>query len=312
MRDEGLPQLRRSRWAHLPLIGPIWLILGGLVLVPLAGVVALSFSRLDEQSYGIRPADPPEAFDHVWSGRLLESHRAAFDRSNRLIAWRSVWMAAVTTIVTAGIGYPLAYYIAIRARQRWRPLLVLLAVVPFWTSFLVRTFSWVFILRREGLINQLLMQLGWIGEPLDLLYNDWAVLIGLVYGELPFMVLPIYASLDRLDRSLLEAADDLGAGGLATFVRVTLPLSMPGLVAGAVLVFVPSLGQFVVSDLLGGGRSDLLGNLIHAHFSGSSGGGDPPLGAALAMQMTAAVLALVALQSVWSRRRRLNDTSPAL
>jgi spermidine/putrescine transport system permease protein len=289
------------------MIAPLWVILGGLVLVPLAGVVAVSFSRLDDQTYGIRPADPPEAFDHVWSGRLLDSHRSALERSNLLIAWRSVWMAAVTTATTAAVGYPMAYYIAVRARQRWRPLLLLLAVVPFWTSFLVRTFSWVFILRREGLINGLLMQFGWISEPLDLLYNDWAVLIGLVYGELPFMVLPIYASLERLDRSLLEAADDLGAGGLATFVRVTLPLSLPGVVAGAVLVFVPSLGQFVVSDLLGGGRSDLLGNLIHTHFSGASGGGDAPLGAAMAMQMTAAVLALVALHAGWSRRRKHTD-----
>jgi spermidine/putrescine transport system permease protein len=179
-------------------------------------------------------------------------------------------------------------------------LLLGLVVVPFWTSFLVRTYAWMFILRSEGLLNHLLLAGGLVSRPLALLYTQAAVMIGLVYGELPFMILPLYATLERLDRSLLEAAADLGAGWSAALWRVTVPLCLPGIVAGTVLVFIPSLGQFVVSDLLGGARGMLIGNLIQNQFAVAR---DQPFGAALAFELTAAVLLLLLAWALAARRR---------
>src|SRR5947209_2793523 len=170
------------------------------------------------------------------------------------------WMAALTTALAVAVSFPIAYYLAILAPPRWKGLLLGLVVVPFWTSFLIRTYAWMFILRSEGLLNLALVGSGLVRHPLELLYTQTAVMIGLVYGELPFMILPLFASLEKLDRSLLEAASDLGAGRVQTFRRVTLPLTLPGLAAGIVLVFIPSLGQFVASDLLGGARSMPLRN----------------------------------------------------
>jgi spermidine/putrescine transport system permease protein len=172
--------------------------------------------------------------------------------------------------------------------------------VPFWTSFLIRTYAWMIILRAEGLVNTLLRGAGIIDQPLELLYTDMAVLIGLVYGELPFMILPLYASLEKLDLTLLEAASDLGAGTVSTFFRVTVPLATPGLAAGTVLVFIPSVGQFVVSDLLGGGKFDLLGNVIQRQFTTAR---DKPFGAALAVELTLLVLAMLAAYAIYARRR---------
>lgn len=204
------------------------------------------------------------------------------------IYWRSLWMAALTTLLCILLGYPVAYYIAVRANPKRKPLWLMLTVVPFWTSFLVRTFAWMFILRTEGLANTLLLNLGLINAPLPLLYNDFAVFVGLVYCELPFFILPLYASLEKLDLRLLEAASDLNAPPWRTFLRVTLPLSKPGLIAGSVLVFVPSLGCFITSDLLGGARSILIGNLIQNQFTQRN----QPFGSAIALVLTAAVLAV--------------------
>ena len=159
--------------------------------------------------------------------------------------WRSLWVATATTLITAVVSFPAAYYIALRAPLRWRRILLVLTVIPFWTSFLVRTYAWILLLRSEGLINSVLVGTGVIKEPLGLLYSDFAVLVGQVYGELPFMILPLYVALERLDKRLLEAAQDLGANRFWTFVRVTLPLARPGLIAGIVLVFIPSLGAFI-------------------------------------------------------------------
>jgi spermidine/putrescine transport system permease protein len=158
----------------------------------------------------------------------------------------------------------------------------------------------MFILRSEGLLNQALLAAGVIHRPLELLYTPFAVMIGLVYGELPFMILPLYASLEKLDRSLLEAASDLGAGGAGVFRRVTVPLTMPGIVAGVVLVFIPSLGQFVVSDLLGGAKTMLLGNLIQNQYAVAR---NQPFGAALAFELTAAVLLLLLAYALYMRKR---------
>ncbi len=205
------------------------------------------------------------------------------------IFWRSLWLAVVTTVLCLVMGFPLAYVIA-RARRRWQGVLLVLVIIPFWTNFLVRTYAWMFILRTEGLLNQALMALGLIHEPLNLLFTDWAVLIGLVYGYLPFMVLPLYAALERLDRSLVEAAWDLYAKPVQVFTRVILPLSKPGMVAGCVLVFIPALGAYVTPDLLGGARTMMIGNLIQHQYLGVR---DWPFGSSLSFVLMAGVLAAV-------------------
>jgi spermidine/putrescine transport system permease protein len=255
-----------------------------LLLVPLVILLVFSFGgRAPEGGY--RP-------DFTFANYAeLPTRSAAFINA--------LWMATGGTALCLLIGFPLAYYLATRAGPR-RTLLLVLVVVPFWTSFLIRTYAWMFILRTEGLLNLVLTGSGLLHHPVELLYTPTAVLIGLVYGELPFMILPLYAALEKLDRSLLEAAADLGAGGVQAFRRVTLPLTLPGLAAGVVLVFVPSLGQFVVSDLLGGARSMLLGNLIQNQFFVAR---NKPFGSALAFELMAAVLALLLAYAVYARRR---------
>lgn len=192
---------------------------------------------------------------------------------------RSVWLGVVTTLLCLVIGYPLAVFIA-QASPRWRTVLLFLVLIPFWTNFLVRTYAWMIILQNNGVLNWVLQS---VGLPRQTLLNtQTAVLIGLVYGELPFMVLPLYASIDRFDFTLMEAASDLGASKARAFWRVMLPLTMPGVAAGSVLVFIPTVGQFVVSDLLGGAKVDLLGNLLQRLFTRSN---PPnwPLGSAMAL-----------------------------
>ena len=205
--------------------------------------------------------------------------------------WRSLWVATATTVITAIVSFPAAYYIALRAPLKWRRILLVLTVIPFWTSFLVRTYAWILLLRSEGLINSVLVGTGVTKEPLGLLYSDFAVLVGQVYGELPFMILPLYVALERLDKRLLEAAQDLGANRFWTFVRVTLPLARPGLIAGIVLVFIPSLGAFITPDLLGGAKSVMIGNLIQSQFTLLN----QPFGSALSLILTASVLVLLAV-----------------
>jgi len=205
--------------------------------------------------------------------------------------WRTIWIASTTTLLCAVVSYPVAYYLALRAPERWKRTLLVLTVIPFWTSFLIRTYAWILLLRSEGVINSALMGTGLIGAPLKLLYSDFAVLVGQVYGELPFMILPIYVALERLDVRLLEAAQDLGANRFWTFVKVTLPLSRPGLLAGIALVFIPSLGAFITPDLLGGAKSVMIGNLIQNQFAQLN----QPFGSALSLILTAAVLLLLAI-----------------
>jgi spermidine/putrescine transport system permease protein len=219
----------------------------------------------------------------------LDNYRKAFDPLYLNAYWRTIWIATATTLLCAGVSFPVAYYLALRAPERWKRILLVLTVIPFWTSFLIRTYAWILLLRSEGVINSALMHTGAIHEPLKLLYSDFAVLVGQVYGELPFMILPIDVALDRLDLSLLEAAQDLGANRFWTLVKVTLPLARPGLIAGTVLVFIPSLGAFITPDLLGGAKTVMVGNLIQNQFSQLN----QPFGSALSLILTAAVLALL-------------------
>jgi spermidine/putrescine transport system permease protein len=286
-----------SRIRIFGMILPAWLVLGTFFLLPLLLMVLISFAQ--RSAYGqLKPID--DLWRYLRSGAFLSNYARAMEPTYLWIAWRSLWMAAATTILCILIGYPVAYYIAIAANPRRRNLLLALAVVPFWTSFLIRTYAWMLILRTQGVINTVLMSAGIINQPLDLLYNNFAVMVGLVYGELPFMILPLYSSLEKLDRTLLEASADLGAGRPSTFWRVTVPLSGPGMAAGIVLVFIPALGQFVVSDLLGGAKSMLLGNLIQNQFAVAR---NRPFGAALALQLTAVVLVSLLLYAIYARRR---------
>ena len=205
-----------------------------------------------------------------------------------MILLRSLWIATASTLGCLLLGFPLALFISRSGRRK--NLYLSLVILPFWTSFLVRTYAWMFLLRDTGLVNATLQKLGLIHDPLPLLYNDGAVIIGLVYSYLPFMVLPLYATLERLDKSLLEAAADLGARPLQAMWRVVVPLCAPGIRAGFVLVFIPCLGAYLTPDLLGGGKSVMVGNLIQNQFTSAR---DWPFGSALSLVLMGIVMALL-------------------
>jgi spermidine/putrescine transport system permease protein len=234
---------------------------------PLAIICAYAF--LTRGDYG--------GIEQPWT---VESFTRLADPLYLAILWRSIWIAALSTLLCVILGFPLALFIT-RA-GRYRNLFLQLVLLPFWTSFLVRTYAWLFILRDTGLINTILQRLHLITVPLPLLYNDGAVLTGLVYNFLPFFVLPVYATLERLDPALLEAAADLGARPFATVRRVILPLAAPGIAAGSVLVFIPCLGAYLTPDLLGGGKSVMLGNLVQNQFTTAR---DWPFGSALSLAL---------------------------
>ncbi len=209
------------------------------------------------------------------------------------IVLTSARIAGTATLLAVLIAYPAAYAIA-RAPRRVQPVLLFLAVLPFWSNYLIRTYAWIVLLNREGLINHGLRSLGYSGEPLSLLYTEGAVIVGLVYNYLPFVILAIYATLSRLNRELLEASRDLGASAATTFVRVTLPLTAPGIAAGAVFVFVLSIGNFVTPALLGGGRFQMIGNLVYDQFLTAN---DWPFGAALGMALMGIMMAVLFVQA---------------
>jgi spermidine/putrescine transport system permease protein len=245
------------------------------VLAPLAIVCFYSF--MNRGAYGgVERPFTVENFTRFW------------DPLYGAILWRSFWVAALSTFICVVLGFPLALFIA-RSGDR-KNLYLSLVILPFWTSFLIRTYAWMLLLRDTGLINTALQAAGIIREPLPMLYNDGAVILGLVYGFLPFMVLPLYAILERLDPALLEAAADLGAKPRDTLFRVILPLSAPGIRAGAVLVFVPCLGTYLTSDLLGGSKTILIGNLVQNQFTSAR---DWPFGAAASLALMIAAMAIL-------------------
>ena len=205
----------------------------------------------------------------------------------------------MTTVLCLLVGYPLAFFISTRRRRIVQQSALFLVILPFWTNFLIRTYAWRILLGEEGTINGVLRALGIIGEPLQLLNTQFAVLVGLVYGFLPFMALPIFASVERFNFRYVDAAQDLGANETRTFLRVVLPLTMPGVLAGCALVFIPSVGAFVTPDLLGGTKGLMIGNLINNQFGGS---GNMPLGSALSIVMMAVVM-LSLLVYVFGNRR---------
>ena len=252
--------------------------MGLFFLVPLLLVLAISFAS--RGTYG------GIVWEFTWANYLDLLH-PLYGR----ILGQSLWYATLTTAICFLVGFPLAYVIA-RSPARWQPLWLLLVMLPFWTNFLVRSYAWMIILRQDGLVNHLLLALGLIREPLELLYTPAAVVIGLVYGYLPFMVLPLYVALERLDPALVEAAWDLYASRWAVWSRVVVPLTMPGIVGGCILVFIPSIGSFITPDLLGGARSMMIGNLIQHEYLVVR---DWPLGSAVSFVLMAIVMAAVVL-----------------
>jgi spermidine/putrescine transport system permease protein len=233
---------------------------------------------------------PRGIYGGVERGFTLEHYARFFEPLYLDVLQRSFLWSLSCTAICLLVGYPVAQVIA--RSSRWRNLLLLLIVVPFWTSFLVRTFALIFLMRDTGLINDWLLRLGLIPKPLTILYTPVAVMIGLVYGFLPFMILPIYASLEKLDLSLLEAAEVLGARPWSRFWQVTLPLSMPGVVAGCLLVFIPALGSFLTPDLLGGAKQMMIGNLVQNQFTAAR---NWPFGSAASLIVMLLVLLAVSL-----------------
>jgi spermidine/putrescine transport system permease protein len=265
--------------------GAFWLV--AFFLLPL--LIMLVYSFMPRGIYG-----------GVGRGFTLEHYSRFFDPLYLEVLQRTFLWAMACTVICLLLGYPVAYVIA--RSTRWRNLLLFLVVLPFWTSFLVRTFAMIFLMRDTGLINNWLLRLGLVDHSLTLLYTPLAVMVGLIYGFLPFMILPIYASLEKLDESLLEAAEVLGATPAARFRRITLPLSMPGVVAGCLLVFIPALGSFLTSDLLGGAKEMMIGNLVQNQFSAAR---NWPFGSAASFIVMALVLAAVMIYL------RVKESAPA-
>lgn len=263
---QRLRENKSSQGTLLALPTTIWLFV--LLIIPLMLTLVISFGK--------RGSDG----DVIFAFSLDNYIRLASDPLYLGILWRSLSLAFNTTVLVILMAYPLAYFIA-RAHPKNRNTYLFMVLIPLWTNFVIRVYAWVMLLRKEGGINIILGSVarlfGIDFEPLEMLYTPGAVLVGMVYEFLPFMILPIFTSLEKIDNSLYEAAADLGANAIKTFLRVTLPLSMPGVVAGTILVFIPVMGTFIVSDILGGRQVILVGNLIQRQFLDAR---DPTFGSA--------------------------------
>ncbi|MBP5981904.1 MAG: ABC transporter permease subunit [Halomonas sp.] len=282
-------QLGRRAVIAFPLV---WLLL--FFLLPFALVLKISLSQ---GAVAIPPYGPLLEYADQTLHVFLNLGNYLFLLSDSLYIaayWGSVKTAFIATAACLLLGYPMAYAMA-RAPARWQLLLLLLVMLPSWTSFLIRVYAWMGILSNSGLINNLLIGLGLIDSPLRMMNTQFAVVIGIVYAYLPFMVLPLYAHLTRLDNSLLEAASDLGSRKINTFIKVTLPLSMGGIIAGSMLVFIPSVGEFVIPELLGGPDTLMIGKVLWEEFFLNR---DWPVASALAMVM----LLMLLIPIVWFHR----------
>lgn len=268
----GSDAVREPRW----LIGPAWAYYVVLLVLPLCFIVAYAFARTTgffEVTFGVSFVN----FQRLWDPLYLRIYRDTFA------------MSLGGTLGCLAIGFPFAYWLAMRP-HRHKTLLLLLVVVPFWTSILIRTYAWALILSGDGPLSSVLQWLHLIGAPLGLLNTSKAVWIGLVYDYLPLMLFPVYVSIDRLDRSLIEAARDLGCTRWQTFRKVTLPLTLPGIMTGCLLVFVPMTGEYVVPSILGGGKSALFGPIVGSQFLEAI---DYPFGAVMALGLIVVLLVVI-------------------
>ncbi len=288
---------RQSTWL---LVAPAVLVIGVFMLIPMFIALAYSFMTADPYG-GVQTPFTFDAYIQFLYQRDFDDSLVFASDYIRIIG-RSIYLAVATTAVCLVLGLPVAWYIVCQSAERRRVLLFLITL-PFWINTLIRTYCWILILRDEGLANKLLRGLGVIADPLPLLYNDGAILLGLIYTFLPFMVLPIYSTLERIDPRLIEAAYDLYASRIAVFRRVIWPLAKPGALAGATLVFAPALGSFLAPDLLGGGKKLLIGSLIQMQFTSSR---NWPFGAALSIAITAVILLVMVLRSVTAPKREVH------
>lgn len=260
---------KRSLGSWLLIATPfLWLLV--FFLLPFFMVFKISLSEIAVAIPPYLPTfDLQEGFGGFWDNLKTLSVDNYIWLTEDALYWKSyvssLKIALISTFLTLLIGYPLAYGMA-RSPKAWRPTLLMLVILPFWTSFLIRVYAWVGILKNEGLLNQLLLWIGVIDEPLVIMNTNTAVFIGIVYSYLPFLVLPLYATLEKLDESLLEAAQDLGCPPWKTFWTITFPLSVPGIVAGCFLVFIPAVGEFVIPDLLGGSNTLMIGKTLWVEF----------------------------------------------
>lgn len=268
----------------LVLLGPGFAFYVVLVGLPLLLVVAYSFATRGR-------------FGGVEWNLSLDNFSRAVDPLYLDVLRSSLGIALTATVISLLIGFPTAYAIT-KLPPRWRLVALVLVVVPFWTNFLIRIYAWIVLLNSQGVLNDMLLGLGLVDEPIGLLYTSGAVVVGLVYAYLPLMILPLYAAIEKVDPELLEASANLGATRTRSFWSVMVPLTLPGAVTGSILVFVPSLGNFVVPELLGGGKTVMVGNLIRDQFLKAQ---DWPFGSVLALVVVAALLGLFVLQSVVTR-----------
>jgi spermidine/putrescine transport system permease protein len=276
---------RHGLWERVLLLGPGYAYIVVLFLIPLGLIVSLAFFQRGR-----------------FGGVIYEPTLANFERAVQPVFVQvlidSIVIAGLTTLLALLIGYPTAWVIA-QLPRRWRVVALILVVLPFWTNFLIRTYAWIVLLNSEGIVNGALRATGLVDGSVGLLYNDGAVVTGLLYAYLPLMILPLYSTIERLDPELREASANLGATPARTFLSVTLPLTMPGVVIGSIFVFVPSIGNFVIPELLGGGKTVMVGNLIRDQFLKAR---DWPFGSVLAIVVIVLLMGLLVFQAYVQRR----------
>jgi putrescine transport system permease protein len=295
MATDAAPQGRGNRLRWLVVAVPyLWLIV--LFLAPFLIVLKISLSTT---AIAMPPYTPALDFASGLGALWEQIQEFSFDNyiflTEDALYWKSylssLQIALISTFLILLVGYPIAYGMA-RARREWRPTLLMMVILPFWTSFLIRVYAWMGILKPEGLLNQFLLALGVIDQPLNIMPSTLAVYIGIVYSYLPFMILPLYATLEKLDETLLEAAADLGCPPIQAFWKITFPLSLPGVVAGCFLVFIPAVGEFVIPDLLGGSDTLMIGKTLWAEFFSNR---DWPVASAVAVVLLAILVVPIML-----------------
>ncbi|MFN0193967.1 MAG: ABC transporter permease [Aestuariivirga sp.] len=279
----------RSVFWTLAAPGTLWMLL--FFVIPLGFLFVMSFSDKAVIDGQVSITE----YDYLTG---ISNYIRSFEWTYLQIMWKSIWISALATLVCLLTAYPIAFGICF-APAKWKPLLLLLVILPFWINLLIRTYALIAVFRTQGYVNSVL---GWVGlGPFEMLYNDFAVIFGLVYVFMPFMVLPLYATIERLDRSFLEASLDLGASQFTTFLKVTVPLTMPGIVTGIILVFIPCLGSFLTPDLLGGANAVMIGNVIERQFKAAN---DWPFGAALSFLLMYATFGALAFRALLAKRSK--------
>lgn len=267
---------KKQKLSLLTMISPIVLMLVFLVAIPLIYVLVLSFCSTNE-------------YYQVVFNFSFDNYKSLLSPSYLQIYMNSIIIATITTVFCIVLGYPFAYYIA-NSSPKVRTILYMLVIIPFWTNSLIRIYGWKSFLGASGLLNHFLVGLGLADKPIEFLFNRGTVILGMIYTLFPFMVLPLYTAIEKLDPTLIEASHDLGAKKINTFLHIILPLTSSGIFAGAIMVFIPTLGFFFVSDILGGGKSDMIGNLIERQFQSAN---NWPLGSALSIVLILLTLAMV-------------------